>query len=110
MKIFKFHAGQLFLKNDLEQKIIVKSLDKQEILWSYEVFKSSSDKSPYTFIALGDIQLDFTHLIHLMRCKVDSSDGRVEIPADSQVIQLNAYKSEMILESRWPMIRKKKKN
>jgi hypothetical protein len=25
-------------------------------------------------------------------------------------MQLNAYKSEMIFESRWPMIRKKKKN
>lgn len=46
LKIFKFHAGQLFLKNDQEQRIIVISLDqgeeaaeiKQEILWSYEGF------------------------------------------------------------------------
>jgi len=46
LKIFKFHAGQLFLKNDQEQRIIVISLDQgeeaaeinQEILWSYEGF------------------------------------------------------------------------
>ena len=30
MKIFKFHAGQLFLKNDQEQRIIVLSLDQGE--------------------------------------------------------------------------------
>jgi hypothetical protein len=42
MKIFKFHAGQLFLK-DQEERIIVISLDqgqegvetKQNVLWSY---------------------------------------------------------------------------
>jgi hypothetical protein len=46
---------------------------------------------------MGEIQFDYTHLIHLM-----CTDGRV--------MQLNAYKSEMILECRWPMIRKKKKH
>jgi hypothetical protein len=46
---------------------------------------------------MGEIQLDYTHLIHL-------------IGSDYQVMQLNAYKSEMIFESRWPMIRKKKKH
>jgi hypothetical protein len=43
MKIFKFHAGKLFLENDQEQRIIVISLDqgeegvetKHEVLWSY---------------------------------------------------------------------------
>jgi hypothetical protein len=96
MKIFKFHAGQLFLKNDQEQKIVVISLDKQEILWSYEG-KSSSDKNSDALFPLGDIQLDYTHLINLM-CP------------DDRVMQLNAYKSEMILETRWPLIRKKKKH
>ena len=91
----------------MEEKIIVISLDTQEILWSYEGFKSSSDKNSDPFFALGNIQLDYTHLIHLM----SKADGpNAEFNADSQVKQLNAYKSEMILESRWPMIRKKKKH
>jgi hypothetical protein len=47
---------------------------------------------------MSEIQLDYTHLIHLI-CE---KNGRV--------MQLNAYKSEMIFESRWPMIRKKKKH
>jgi hypothetical protein len=76
-------------------------------LWNYEGFKSSSDKNSDPFFALGNIQLDYTHLIHLM----SKGDGpHTEFNADSQVKQLNAYKSEMIFESRWPMIRKKKKH
>jgi hypothetical protein len=71
---------------------------KQEILWSYEGFKSSAEKNSAPFFALGEIQFDYSHLINLI------------CPTDGRVMQLNAYKSEMILECRWPMIRKKKKH
>ena len=97
MRIFKYHAGHLFLRNDKEKRIIVLALRAQasaasspyDIVWQYEW----SQEKANNIDVIGSYQLEYSHLIHLT-----SKD-------DEKVVQLNGFKTEMIFEARWPIIR-----